>query len=250
MGTGYMKDAYGRRLDAFQPSRETPLIASFDASKLTGANNSALAVWPDSGPGLQDLVNTATATQPTVKTNSLNGLRTVNFGATAFIGNTGFGYGFEQGSAGYSQPLTIAAVYRISSAGSRAANGAITGWVSPASSNRLSMQVDTSGSIALFGSAAGATGGKPVNDDQWHITIASFDTASSSFYTDGYLIAAVNSQAHGTTVLKGLGIGAAADGSAPIGLADVAQVDIINGRLTRSQIDQYTQTLAAKWGLS
>lgn len=246
----YMKDAYGRRLDSFQPSRETGLISSFDASKLTGANNSALVVWPDSGPSFQDLVNTSTATQPTVKTNSLNGLRTVNFGATSFIGSTQFGYGFEQGSAGYTQPLTIAAVYRINSTGSRAANGALTGWVSPASSNRLSIQVNTSGSIALFGAAAGAAGGKPVNDDQWHITIATFDTASSSFYTDGYLVAAVNSQAHGTSVLKGFGIGAAADGSAPIGLADVAQVDVINGRLNRAQIDQYTQTLAAKWGLS
>jgi hypothetical protein len=104
--------------------------------------------------------------------------------------------------------------------------------------------------VALFGASAGASGGKPVNDDQWHITIAQFDTGSSSFYTDGYLIAGIASQAHGTSVLRGFAIGAAADGSAPIGVSDIAQIDVLSGRLTRVQIDQYTQHLATKWGLS
>ncbi|WAJ32001.1 hypothetical protein OUO20_12450 [Arthrobacter sp. FX8] len=247
---GYMKDYRGRHLDSFHPGRDANRISSYDASTLTGANGSSLVVWPDSGVSLQDLTQPTTGAQPTVTANSLNGLRTVRLGATSYMARSDFGANFENGGAGYAQPLTIAALYRVSSTGSRAANGALTGWASPASSNRPSMQVDTSGSIALFGASAGATGGKPVNDDQWHITIAQFDTGSSSFYTDGYLVAGLATQAHGTSVLRGFAIGAAVDGSAPLGVSDIAQVDVLSGRLTRVQIDNYTQYLATKWGLS
>lgn len=246
----YMKDYRGRRLDSFHPGRDANRISSYDASALTQANGASLVVWPDSGVSLQDLTQPTTSAQPTVTTNSLNGLRTVRLSASSYMARADFGANFENGGAGYSQPLTIAAVYRLSSTASRAANGALTGWSAPASSNRLSVQVDTSGSVALFGASAGAAGGRPVNDDQWHITIAQFDTGSSSFYTDGYLVAGVNSQAHGTSVLRGFAIGAAADGSALLGAADIAQVDVLSGRLTRVQIDQYTQHLAQKWGLS
>lgn len=247
---GYMKDYRGRRIDSFQPGRDAARFASYDASTLTLANGANLVVWPDSGASLQDLTNGTSATQPTVTTGSLNGLRTVHFGATSYISNAGFGAGFENGGTGYAQPVTIAAVYRISSSGSRAAAGALTGWVSPASSNRLSLQIDTSGSVSLSGASAGAIGGQPVNDDAWHITIAQFDTGSSCFYTDGYLVAGLSSQAHGTSVLRGFAIGAAVDGTSPVGLCDVAQVDVLSGRLTRVQVDQYTQFLATKWGLS
>ena len=246
----YMKDYRGRRLDSFSPGRDARRIASYDASILTQGNGVGLSVWPDSGGSMQDLVMTATGTQPSVNTNSLNGLRTVHFDATDYITNSAFGNGFENGGVGYSQPLTLAAVYRISSSGARNTVTALTGWLSPASSNRLSLQIDTQGAIALYGANFGVVGGKPVNDDQWHITIAQFDTASSSFYTDGYLIAATNSQAHGANVLKGFAIGAACDGTAPVGICDVAQVDVIGGRLTRGEVDAYTQRLATKWGLS
>lgn len=243
-------DFRGKPVASFDPLRDLPsVIGWWDSSTLPGANNSPIAVWPDSGPAFNDLSQSTTAAQPTLTTGGLNGKPTVHFEAASYIARQTFGNGLESG-AGFSQPLTLVAVARISSTASRAAAGAITGWVSPASTNRLSLQVDTSGTPSLIGASAGAVGGAPINDDQWHVLIGQFDLLSSSLYVDGFLVAALATQAHGTAVLKGFAIGAAVDGSGPLGTADIAEVGVINTRLSRKLVDQLTRYEATKWGLS
>lgn len=242
---GYMRDFRNRRLDSFDARRDLPrVLLDLDASTLTGTDGSNVYTWPDQSGGARD-VKSYSGTPPTLTT--IAGQRAVHFGTGAALMRREFGLGLGEPAA-YAQPNTFICVVRASSL--ITAQRALVG--GGASANRNSLLLFTTDQVPyVYAGVAGPQGGRKIADDQWHVVVAIFGTASASVYVDGWLWVATNTNA-GTEALQQIGIGCTVSPSQVPGNtvenADYRQVIVCNAELSPGQVLAATAALTAKWG--
>lgn len=243
----YMRDSTGRRLDDFIAVRDLPRVQmNLDASKLTGANNSALSAWQDAS-GLGHFVYQLTAAnRPTLKTNALDGKNTVAFGATAYMERPDYGTGLGDGGV-YAQPNTYFLVAKFNTA----ANTSNRSLWSGASPNRNNAWLDgTTQAGYIYAGGAWPDGDKPLDDGQWHIITAVYGATHGAVYIDGYLVSTAPTQAQGTEPLGGFYLGATSLGTLPVNGAEYAEFIHCNANVSPEQILATTKSLADKWGIT
>lgn len=243
----YMRDAAGRRLDDFIAARDLPkVIMNLDASKLTGANNSAISAWPDSS-GLGHYVHQLTTSkQCTLKTNALDGKNTVSFGATSYMERPDYGTGM--GDTGvYTQPNTFFLVAKFNTA-TNSSNRSLWSGASP---NRNNAWLDgTTQQGYLYAGSAWPDGGTPLDDGQWHILSAVYGPTHGAFYVDGYLVTTQGTQAHGTEPFGAFYLGATSLGTLTVNGAEYAEFIHCNAAVPPDQILATSKALADKWGIA
>jgi len=245
----YMKDSAGRRLDDFVAARDLPKVQmNLDASKLVGANNSAVSAWNDSS-GLGHFVYQATTSkQPTLKTAALNGKSTVSFGTTSYLERPDYGTGL--GDAGnFAQPNTYFVVAKFNTAGNSSNRSIFSGSSAATSRNNLWLGGTTQNGY-LYAGGAWPDGGTPLDDGQWHIIAAVFGTNYGAFYVDGYLVTTQPTQAQGAEALGTFVLGASGTGTLPVNGAEFAEFIHCNTAVSPEQILDTTKGLADKWGIS
>lgn len=247
---GYMKDAIGRRLDFFTPDRDLPKIAAwYDASKVAGANNSAISQWADSSPANRALIQTTGSKQPTIKAASKNGLNTLSFGATALMIDAGFGKDWGQ-PATHPQPLSYVALIKASSTLiSASTNRHIVAGDFGGSKSCTMLLIGTNQNLVLHaGAYAAGAGGPNLNDDAWHVVVGIFGPGSCTTIVDGYVTGGTITQTQGTWPMEQLAVGGNANGNFPFG-GEIAEVIVCDAELSFQQAAAATEYLARKWAL-
>lgn len=251
-------DWRGSLVAAFDPKRDLPgCWGYYDASKLGLVNGAAVKAWGDlSGQG-NGLTQVTAANRPTYNAATQNGLGTVTFTATQWIHSFPAGPGPLQVRA---QPYTIACLCKPRAAGSTAAlrfpiaTNTHAGSGLPNAGIGIETLVAGTQDCWPYGWAGSGTsvntGGRAINDGQWHVVVIRCSPASELLVVDGYQWALANTQLHGTNAASGaivLGASSAA-GELPFD-GDIAEAGLFNAELTVKQIEDLTRHLAAKWGL-
>lgn len=218
-------------------------VCWYDASRLTGANGSAVRFVPDRAGRSNDLVG-ASGTSPTLVTNALNGKSVLNFavGAGQFLSSSPSSTWQQPAQA---QPIALVAVVKFSSSsaivvgqrGVIGTTGAILG-IAAASTNVL----------YAYAGAALFLSGQSLADDTWHIIVVSLTPQGGSMYLDGVLVGVAESTTPfgtgGATTSVTLGkTGQNLDGQ-------IAEAGILSGYLTHKDIADITASLSAKWGIA
>jgi hypothetical protein len=239
---GYMKDAIGRRLDSFLPSRDLPnVLLWLDASTLTGANGSDVRRWPDLASRGQDPSRFAGAC-PSLKTNGLDGKNTVVFNGSFFSNPTFGSNGLAQPGTGWAQPLMMAAVVKFGSAAATAQPvfGGST-------SSPISLQASTSGTLQVTAGATGAVGGPVITDDQWHIVVGAFDPGGAFGMVDGYVVQSVGGGV-GANLMTQLNVGSGG-GAGNFLIGEIAEAVIMGDRVPFERVVALQEYFNEKWSL-
>lgn len=251
----YMRDWRGSRLDSFDPARDLPgCFGHFDASLLGLGNGAQVKEWGDRSGHGNAAIQATPAARGTYNAAALNGLGTVTFTAAQWMNSFVGGAGTFLARP---QPFTFMALCKLRAAGSTAAlrfpiavaSGAVA-------SAGIGIQTQIAGTQDCWpygwaGNGASVnTGGRAVNDGQWHVMVVRMSTASELIVVDGYVWSFVTSQVHGTNAATGaIILGASGTtGATPLD-GDIAEAGVYNADLTAKQIEYLTRHLASKWGL-
>ncbi|MEW1813284.1 LamG-like jellyroll fold domain-containing protein [Pseudarthrobacter phenanthrenivorans] len=222
------------KADAAKQYSKTASII-IDASTIPGGDGTLINGATDQSGHGNDLTTIVASTRPTLRIE--NGKKHIACGGTSWL--------FNVTNEQWPQPNTLVGVVRLASGAISSFQvlfGSVTG-------SRNNVRVDTTGTPQIHAGSAGATGGAPLNDGQWHVIVAVLNTTGSALYVDGYLVASTSSQTQGSESMLGAAIGS--DGtSTNAANVDVREYRVIRSALTAGKVRQITAELGAKWGIT
>lgn len=206
-----------------------------DASTIPGTDGTVLNGAKDTSGHGNDLTTILATTRPTLRIE----------GGKKHIACGGTGWLFSVNTETWPQPNTLVGVVRLATG----AIGALQVLFGSIVGGRNNVRVDTTGTLQIHAGSAGATGGAPVNDGQWHVIVAVLNTTGSALYVDGYLIASTTSQTHGTESILGAAIGSDGTSSAASNV-DIREYRVIRAAVSPGKARQISAELGAKWGIT
>jgi hypothetical protein len=219
-----------RAIYAFSPLDVSGLAAWYKAETIAQADASAVAAWADSGPNARNLTQATGTSQPTYRTNVLNGHPTVRFDGGDSLVSAAFAF---------AQPATTFVVGRMS---------VITGF------NQYFVDGLTTNVQALFATpttystyAGTAIVSDGVSNIAFRLLCAVVNGAVSRMRTDGGAGTGGNA---GTGSYNGVRLGSAGAGNATFLTGDIAEVIIYAGVLSPANMNAIGAYLAGKYGVA
>ncbi|MDP8930472.1 MAG: LamG domain-containing protein, partial [Actinomycetota bacterium] len=220
----------------FHPSQVAGYYAHYEADTLTEAEGVALATWPDTSGAARDLTQATAANQPVVRTNSLNGLRTIEFTPTQFLTSATF--------ADNAQPNTVFIVAKPDVLPSVLAT-TLVAFDGVASTRRWAVYAEqaTNEWRAYAGAALNST--DVITAGQWYRIAVVFEGTTSDIVVDDAPAVRGSAGTHPVTAIR---VGAHYDGT--LGWdGNIAEVLVYDARVSDADIASIQQYLQDKWAL-